>query len=248
MNELITLLVVMGILAGMIAAALAWKDVKVRLAPFLVLLEARYAPLLFAVAPQSYNVYLWLYNNSDRSLASFWFAVIGALGYESIYVGAIAWAEEGDAGWWTWGTAGIALLFSVAVAVFVHIEQGYWSLLHAGFPLVSFCYTMQLHSLSGGSHSKHAPTAVPAAPSATKVGTAPVDTVTDADSPTAVPVKRTRKPDKTSAVDTVDTSADTPDILRLRASGLSFEAIGRALGMSRQSAYQKYVKLTRKPV
>lgn len=119
---------------------------KARLAPFLVLLEARYAPLLFAVAPQSYAVYLWLWRGSDGADASFWFAVMGALGYELVYVGAIAWAEEGRSSLWTWLTAAVALLFSVAVAYYVYREQGVWAWLHAGFPLVAFCYTLNMHT------------------------------------------------------------------------------------------------------
>jgi hypothetical protein len=119
---------------------------KERLAPFLVLLEARYAPLLFAVAPQAYAVYLWLWLGSDASVASFWFAVMGALGYELVYVGAIAWAEEGRSSMWTWMTALVALLFSVAVAYYVYRSQGVWAWLHAGFPLVAFAYTLNMHT------------------------------------------------------------------------------------------------------
>ena len=121
---------------------LGWRQ---RLAPLLALLDAKYFPLLFAVAPQSYAVYLWLWRESDRTDAAFWFAVAGAIGYEFIYVGAIAWAEHGEATRWTWVTAGVALIFSIAVAVYVYIDQGYWSALHAGFPLVAFCYTITMH-------------------------------------------------------------------------------------------------------
>lgn len=119
---------------------------KQRLAPFLVLLEARYAPLLFAVAPQAYAVYLWLFPHPYDGYGEL-FAVIGAIGYEAVYVGAIAWAEEGKASRWTWITAAAALIFSIAVAVYVYLPQGLWSILHAGFPLVAFCYTMQLHRM-----------------------------------------------------------------------------------------------------
>jgi hypothetical protein len=116
-----------------------------RLAPFLVLLEARYAPLLFAVAPQAYAVYLWLWRGSDLSSASFAFAVMGGIGYEFVYVGAIAWAEEGRSSAWTWLTAVVALLFSVAVAYYVYSAQGAWAWLHAGFPLVAFAYTLNMY-------------------------------------------------------------------------------------------------------
>ena len=119
---------------------------KQRLAPFLVLLEARYAPLLFAVAPQAYAVYLWLFPHPYDGWGEL-FAVIGAIGFEAVYVGAIAWAEEGRAGRWTWVTAAAALIFSIAVAVYVYLPQGWWSALHAGFPIVAFCYTMQLHKM-----------------------------------------------------------------------------------------------------
>jgi hypothetical protein len=118
-----------------------------RLAPFLVLLEARYAPLLFAVSPQSYAVYLWLFP-APYDLTGEVFAVLGALGFEFVYVGAIAWAEDEKASWWTWGTAAVALVFSVLVAYYVYRSQGAWALLHAGFPLVAFFYTMQLHGMT----------------------------------------------------------------------------------------------------
>lgn len=118
---------------------------KERLAPFLVLLEARYAPLLFAVAPQAYAVYLWLLP-VQYTVTGEVFAVMGGVGYEFIYVGAIAWAEEERWSLWTWLTAVIALLFSMAVAYYVYRSQGYWAWLHAGFPLVAFGYTMNMHA------------------------------------------------------------------------------------------------------
>lgn len=118
---------------------------KERLAPFLMLLEARYAPLLFAVAPQAYAVYLWLLPVPYDATGEF-FAVMGGIGYEFIYVGAIAWAEEGRWSFWTWATAVIALLFSMAVAYYVYRYQGAWAWLHAGFPLVAFGYTMNMHA------------------------------------------------------------------------------------------------------
>lgn len=118
---------------------------KERLAPFLMLLEARYAPLLFAVAPQAYAVYLWLMPQPYDGTGEF-FAVMGGIGYEFIYVGAIAWAEEERWSFWTWATAVIALLFSMAVAYYVYRSQGYWAWLHAGFPLVAFGYTMNMHA------------------------------------------------------------------------------------------------------
>jgi hypothetical protein len=118
-----------------------------RVAPFLALLEARYAPLLCSVAPQSYAVFLWLWEGSNGSWAAFLFSILGALGYESVYVGAIAWTLEGRKSAWTWATSFVALGFSVLVAGYVYYDtQGWWALLHSGFPLVGFCYTMALHS------------------------------------------------------------------------------------------------------
>lgn len=118
---------------------------KQRFAPFLVLLEARYAPLLFAVAPQAYAVYLWLFPQPYDGWGEL-FAVMGAIGYEFVYVGAIAWAEEGRSSVWTWATATVALLFSVVVAYYVYRAQGAWAWLHAGFPLVAFTYTLNMYS------------------------------------------------------------------------------------------------------
>lgn len=121
------------------------RELARRLAPLIALLDAKYFPLLFAVAPQSYAVYLWLWRGSDGSDAASTFAIMGAIGYEFIYVGAIAWAEHGESTRWTWVTAGVALIFSIAVAVYVYQDQSYWSILHAGFPLVAFCYTITMH-------------------------------------------------------------------------------------------------------
>lgn len=118
-----------------------------RVAPFLALLEARYAPLLCSVAPQAYAVFLWLWEGSNGTWAAFVFSILGALGYESVYVGAIAWTLEGRKSRWTWATSLVALGFSVLVAGYVYYDtQGWWALLHSGFPLVGFCYTMALHS------------------------------------------------------------------------------------------------------
>jgi hypothetical protein len=117
---------------------------KERLAPFMILLEAKYAPLLFAVAPQSFAVYLWLLPQ-PYTLTGEVFAVLGGIGYEAIYVGAIAWAEEERWSFWTWGTAVIALVFSMIVAYYVYRSQGGWAWLHSGFPLVAFGYTMNMH-------------------------------------------------------------------------------------------------------
>ncbi len=119
---------------------------KKRLEPFMVLLEARYAPLLFAVAPQAYAVFLWLWTGSNMSIEALVFAVGGAIGYEFVYVGAIAWAEEKRFSFWTWITALIALVFSMFVAFYVYRSQGNWAWLHVGFPLVAFAYTRKHQS------------------------------------------------------------------------------------------------------
>lgn len=123
----------------------AEQSISTRLAPFLVLLEARYLPLLLVVMKQAYTVYLWLYP-TPYSIAGEVFAIVGALGYEFVYVGAVAWAEEDRFTAWTWATALIALIFSVFVAFYVHQTQGSWAWLHVGFPLVGFAYTMNMYS------------------------------------------------------------------------------------------------------
>jgi hypothetical protein len=113
------------------------------------LFDIRYAPLLFAAAPQAYAIFLWLWRGSDSSTAAFWFAILGAIGFESVYVGAIAWTEDGRLGRGATLTSLVALVFSVAVAIYVHRDQGWASLLHAGFPLTAFAYTMHMHGAAG---------------------------------------------------------------------------------------------------
>lgn len=116
-----------------------WLSVGARVAPFVALLDARYLPLLFAAAPQAYAVYAWL----KRSGAPESIAVLGGAGYEMVYVGAIAWAEDDAATIWTWITAVTSLLFAASVAVSFHWGQpDAW--LHIGFPLVAFSYTLQM--------------------------------------------------------------------------------------------------------
>lgn len=113
-----------------------------RLGPFLALLDAKYAPLLFAVAPQAYAVFDWLHKSGAPDAV----AKTGAIGYEMVYVGAIAWADDGESGGWTWLTAVASLLFSIGVAVYTYQDQGYAAWLHAGFPVVAFFYTLQMHA------------------------------------------------------------------------------------------------------
>ncbi len=124
-------------------------NAKERLAPLEALLDARYFPLLFAAAPQSYVVYKWLSLN-DRTTEGWLFAIIGAMGFEAVYVGAIAWAEGRTKSYWFWITAVAALIFSMLVAARVYwgIETE-WALLHSGFPLVAFCFTMLMHKAGG---------------------------------------------------------------------------------------------------
>jgi len=129
-------------------------SLKQRLSPFLVLIEARYLPLLVLVAPQAFAVYLWLLESNRGEHGATAVAMIGAAALEFTYVGSIAWAESAipeakHLNRWVWGTAVLALLFSVAVAIDVYwAKEGIRSFLHAGFPLVAFGYTMVVHTVS----------------------------------------------------------------------------------------------------
>lgn len=116
------------------------------------LFTIHYLPLLLVALPQAYAVGLWLWLgagyaelNSTAAWSALVMAIIGAAGYEAIYVGAIGWAEQSAATRWTWATAITAWLFSVAVAVYVYRDQGAAALLHAGFPTVAFFYTVTMH-------------------------------------------------------------------------------------------------------
>lgn len=117
-----------------------------RLGPFLDLLDARYAPLLFVATPQAYTVTAWLAADG----APQWVAVLGGVGFEAVYVGAIAWAERG-AGWQAARPPAItALLFSVGVAVAHYgATRGALAVLHIGFPLVGYAYTVMMHARTG---------------------------------------------------------------------------------------------------
>lgn len=203
---------------------------KQRLAPFLILLEARYAPLLFAVAPQSYAVYLWLMP-MPYAITGEVFAILGALGYEFIYVGAIAWAEDGRASIWTWVTAVIALVFSVLVAYYVYRSQGWWAFLHAGFPLVAFGYTMQLHGMSVRAVARTVTAVAPVVASAASSKTQQVKQL-------AVEL---------GVSESVKANGDTtPQIVKWKdVDGLTYQEIGDRLGVSRQAAKQKYDRALR---
>lgn len=137
------------------AAAPTWRDralaaLSERFAPFAALLDSRYIPLLLLAAPQAYTVYQWLWLDSDKTLVAAIFAGVGAAAFEAAYVGSVAWAEQGTNDrqkYWIIGTAAIALIFSILVAVRVHwAAQGYWAFLHAGFPLVACLYTVTVHT------------------------------------------------------------------------------------------------------
>jgi hypothetical protein len=119
--------------------------IKQRLEPFLVLLEARYLPLMFLALPQAYAVSIWLNDSNAGKWGAIVFSVIGAMAFEGSYVGAIAWSERQSNRFWFWVTALAALAFSVLVSVKVYQAEGWWSLLHAGFPAVAFGYTMLMH-------------------------------------------------------------------------------------------------------
>jgi hypothetical protein len=114
-----------------------------RMGPFVALLDARYLPLLFAVVPQAWAVYAWLLaSGAPHTVAAF-----GAVGYEAVYIAAIAWAEYGASNVWAQRRTALgALLFSIAVAVYHYWPlQGWGALLHAGFPIVAYLLTLQMH-------------------------------------------------------------------------------------------------------
>lgn len=130
-------------------------EIRKRLAPFLALLDARFAPLLVVALPQAWVVYQWL-DNQKYEFFSNAFAIIGAIGFEAVYIGVIAWAEGRANRNWVKVTSIAALVFSALIAVRVYWVNwdktlGDWggllsALLHAGFPLLAYCYTMTIHS------------------------------------------------------------------------------------------------------
>jgi hypothetical protein len=128
------------------ALSALFDALRARLGPFLDLLDARYLPLIAVVAPQAYTVYAWLLTDG----APPWVAVMGGLGYESVYVGAVAWAARG-AGWSAARLPAVtALVFSVAVSVaYYGPTRGALAVLHAGFPLVAYAYTVMMHAPAG---------------------------------------------------------------------------------------------------
>jgi hypothetical protein len=157
-SHFMTALLTAGVTAGAIGFLWMWQAARGprpagppgplarRLGPFLDLLDARYAPLLFVATPQAYTVYAWLIADGTPA----WVAILGGLGFEAVYVGAIAWAERG-AGWQAARPPAItALLFSVGVAVAHYgVTSGGLAVLHIGFPLVGYAYTVMMHAKTG---------------------------------------------------------------------------------------------------
>jgi hypothetical protein len=160
-----------------------------RVAPFLDLLDARYLPLLAVVSPQAWTVYAWLLGDGSPG----WVAALGGLGYETVYVGAVAWAERG-AGWSAARMPAVtALLFSVAVAVAYYGPRvGALAVLHAGFPLVAYAYTCMMHRPA----QRGAPVAPPPV-AVTQRDTPPVSS----GAPLALP--DTPPPSRTAQIDTL---------------------------------------------
>jgi hypothetical protein len=131
------------------------KTVRQRLAPFLALMDGRFFPLLIVALPQAFVVYQWLEqgNHNYEGWATV-FAVVGAAAFESVYLGVIAWAEGRADQRWVQGTTLASLGFSALVAVKVYWpgwqEELSSALLHAGFPLLAYCYSMTIHSALKG--------------------------------------------------------------------------------------------------
>jgi hypothetical protein len=122
------------------------SEVLKRIKPFLDLLDAKYLPLLFIASPQAYVVYRWLLEGSLQTSADFIFAVLGSIGFEAVYVSAVVWASERP-NRWVWFTSVSALLFSSGIALRVYWQQdAWWSLLHLGYPVISYFYSLTVHS------------------------------------------------------------------------------------------------------
>jgi hypothetical protein len=138
------------------------------------LFTPRDIPLLFVVLPQAYTVALWQWEGrvgatpltgeawSVAAWVALVFAVLGGIGYEAIYVGAVAWArrinDNRAAHAWAFLTAVASLGFSVGVAVYVYRAQGGAAWLHAGFPVVAFLYTvMTFAAHTHAAEPAHAP-------------------------------------------------------------------------------------------
>lgn len=188
---------------------MTWKQ---RIEPFLDLLDARYLPLIAVVGPQAWTVYAWLLADGSPP----WISIIGGLGYELVYVGAVAWNMRG-AGWKAARQPAItALLFSVAVAVAYYAPRvGVLAFLHAGFPLVAYAYTRMMHS-----HVM--PSSEPSIPSS------PLVTINN---------------NVQTAIDATSTQVDSPQrrVKALVDGGATITQAASMVGVSRQTA-SKYVK------
>lgn len=197
-----------------------------RLAPFLDLLDARFLPLLFAYAPQAYTVYAWLLGSgTPESIAQ-----LGGIGFEFISVGAIAWAERG-AGWQAArGPALTALAFSVAVAVAHYAPtQGTIAILHAGFPLVAYFYTLMMHSRQ--------PSKQEVAP-VVDTPVAAAQAVVNLQVNQAQPMQLTASDPLALPQDSATIELDIVDLVDNQ--GMSYAQAGKALGVTRQAATQQY--------
>jgi hypothetical protein len=74
------------------------------------------------------------------------FAVLGSIGFEAVYVSVVIWSSERP-NKWVWFTSVAALLFSSGIALRVYWQQdGWWSLLHLGYPVISYFYSLTVHS------------------------------------------------------------------------------------------------------
>jgi hypothetical protein len=134
-----------------------------RVSPIKTLLNIKYFPLLVAGAQQCYVVGQWLMQgaadgNKDwmKLVLDIIFSIVGALGLEGFYIGAIAWGTGGIFetkgqrfwnGFWFWMVSLVALVGSSLVAFHLYYpKQQEWAFLHSMFPLGCFFYTMLIHS------------------------------------------------------------------------------------------------------
>jgi hypothetical protein len=223
------------------------QEIKKRLAPFSALLDARYFPLLVAALPQAHTIYKWLWQGSDGTFDSWAFSIIGALGFEMVYVGAIAWAEgkqEGDEHIrWFWLTALTALIFSTVVAAYHYWPtQPGWAILHSGFPIVAFCYTMLIHSATKQEVSRETEAPTPAQPKA--IVTSAADSSTPQDEPSEIKAVLEETKELVLVAGGVDSKPDLRQtepsrqtaICQLRDTGKTWKEIAYVFGISESMA------------
>jgi len=193
------------------------------------LFTPRDLPLLFVVLPQAYVVGLWQWESSGYSTSEAWgvaawvalfFAILGGIGYEAIYVGSLAWARKlhnaRGAHGWAFATALLALVFSVGVAVYQYRAQGTAAWLHAGLPIVGFFYTVMTFAAHKADAS-HAPTPTPVLSYAREAEPLPAPVAHGARDPYAV-------------------------YAQLRADGASSRAAATQAGISESTARQRWNK------